>query len=428
MTRIIGALLILFPLIGKTQTVQYDPIAEHHFKGKIIRSYTVPAFDENQLIVGLKGGAGEALIYRSNDTGSNWEVLNGGNPLCSECEDIQSICSPEANIILAGTWKNGLFLSKDNGKSFEPVKNFEAKDVRSIVHSESGKTFAATTTHGILMSENNGKKWNSIHDESLNKSLAAWDLKIHPGSKNILYAMTFENGIYKSIDAGVTWKELVSEKGMMFWDMGFFKSEIYAVASNDSVSYLYKSFIGDKNWDKYLLNIPSSVNCMNIVRTFRDFYFLFGTWDAGMYKSYAIEHSITGFRCTEMEKDDTTGTAHIYSSENRIFDFSWGDGIKVIEREQECEVMIDPFLYVSQIDQGDWGLRSSCDLDFFHFKLYDKWGQLAYEKEAEITTVNTELKEIVKTLKQEQHIYWIKFSFVNDKETMDLKGHVEIKA
>jgi photosystem II stability/assembly factor-like uncharacterized protein len=430
MLKVAGFIVTLFVGCSTfSQTIQYPTISTHALKGNIVRSFTISSSDQNEMLVGLKGDEpGSALIYYSSDKGENWKVLNNGEAVCTECENIQAVCMVDPKTYLVGTWKNGLFISKDGGKSFKAVKDFPAKDVRSIRASESGRVFAATTSHGILVSDDKGKKWNAIHDASLNKTLSSWTLRIHPGSKNIVYAMTFQDGIYKSLDAGVTWKPIVSEKGLMFWDLGFTQNELYAVASNDSASYIYQSFMGDKKWKSYKLNIPSAANSINIVNTFRDFYFLFGTWSEGLYKSYAIENSIDGFRCTELEKEDTNGVAHCYSSDKYIYNFSWGDGVKILEREEECQVIIQPSISASSVNDNGWGLQASCEMDYFLFKLYDKWGKLLFEQTASIAEVNNTLKEKVKELKPESHIYRMKFSFKEDKDTLDFKGFIDIKA
>ncbi|MCB9222545.1 MAG: sialidase family protein [Crocinitomicaceae bacterium] len=427
MIKLVRFTLLLLSFSSFGQTIQYDPLAVHELKGKIVRSFTTSAFSEDQLFVGLKGSAGEAKVYVSNDNGSTWDVLNGGDALCPECSEVQSLCVPDANTIFAGTAGHGMFISKDKGKSFKEVKSCTSTDIRSIIQTGSGRLYASTGGDGILISDDNGKKWNSIHDPSLNQTLISNQLRTYPGSKSIIFAVTEKNGVYRSIDAGETWKQMLVEEGITILDIAFVENEVYAIGNDETTSYLFQSFLGDKKWSKHKLNIDSKVNCMHIVRSFKDHHFLFGSCSTGMYKSYAIENDISGYKCIELQKDDTVGVAHVYSNKKRIFNFSWGDGIKIIDREEECEVHMQSLLFASRSAESTWGVNTNCELDYFYFRLYDKWGEMIYEKEGSIKEVNEELKAKMAEFKRETHIYWIKFSFINDNKTLDLKGHVEIK-
>jgi photosystem II stability/assembly factor-like uncharacterized protein len=425
---------LIFLILGSLLLMNYsfsqgkEVYTKRSLEGEIIRSFDIEPISGN-LIVGLKGEkAGSAKVYLSSDAGENWNALNQGKALCDSCEDVQTVCWVNENTILAGTWKNGIFLSKNSGKSFDKVKSVKATDIRSIRKSRTGKIFAATTTEGILVSDNNGKKWNRLHDEALIDDLASWNIRIHPSSNQIIYAMSFKKGIYRSVDGGVSWKqELKPEEDLMFWDIAFYKNEMHVIASNENNSFIYSKLVGDKKWNKNKLNILGQANSLNIIRTFRDYYFLIGTWDAGLQKSFAIEQSVDGFRCIEFEEKDTIGVAHIYSNNDKIYNFSWGDGVKIIEREKECEVLVQSIISKSNKEQENWIVGSSCKLNYFYFKLYNKWGELFYEKSADIETVNADLGQKIKELKTEQHIYWVKFSFEDNKDTLDIKGHVQIK-
>ena len=111
----------------------------HNFKDRIIRSYAVNPLISGQMLVGLKGALpGSGRVHLSNDNGATWIELNDGKALCDSCVDIQAVCFVDEKTYLAGTWKNGLFLSKDAGKSFKKVKGFPAQDIRAIKESPSG--------------------------------------------------------------------------------------------------------------------------------------------------------------------------------------------------------------------------------------------------------------------------------------------------
>ncbi|HRI02684.1 MAG TPA: hypothetical protein PLL77_02975 [Pyrinomonadaceae bacterium] len=91
-----------------------------------------------------------------------------------------------------------------------------------VVSSDSRIIYAATAAGGILKSVNGGTSWTVIFDKETVPSVG--DIAITPSNPSILWAGTGEsnnrqssswgNGIYKSMDAGKTWKNMGLEKTM----------------------------------------------------------------------------------------------------------------------------------------------------------------------------------------------------------------------
>ncbi|MBK8304825.1 MAG: hypothetical protein WBC19_06120 [Pyrinomonadaceae bacterium] len=91
-----------------------------------------------------------------------------------------------------------------------------------VVSSDSRIIYAATAAGGILKSINGGTSWTVIFDKETVPSVG--DIAITPSNPSILWAGTGEsnnrqssswgNGIYKSMDAGKTWKNMGLEKTM----------------------------------------------------------------------------------------------------------------------------------------------------------------------------------------------------------------------
>ncbi|MBK7392646.1 MAG: hypothetical protein IPI64_05000 [Chloracidobacterium sp.] len=91
-----------------------------------------------------------------------------------------------------------------------------------VVSSDSRVIYAATAAGGILKSVNGGTSWTVIFDKETVPSVG--DIAITPSNPSILWAGTGEsnnrqssswgNGIYKSMDAGKTWKNMGLEKTM----------------------------------------------------------------------------------------------------------------------------------------------------------------------------------------------------------------------
>jgi photosystem II stability/assembly factor-like uncharacterized protein len=118
----------------------------------------------------------------------------------------------------------GLWETKNNGTSFEPIFDNEivmtlgdiAVDwVNNIIYAGSGENNSSRSSYsgfGMFKSDDNGKTWTHI---GLNDSHHISRILIHPSDPNTLwvavlghlYSENEERGVYKSTDAGKTWKK-----------------------------------------------------------------------------------------------------------------------------------------------------------------------------------------------------------------------------
>lgn len=141
-------------------------------------------------LLGTKGDKkGAGFVYGLNKKGI-WKTLNKGKALSLGAEDVQTVAMITEKIYLAGTWKNGLFISGNAGKSWKKLTNFPSQVIRCIqVSQQSQLIYATTADKGILKSFDNGENWISCTDDSLQKFTASWSLEIDPENDSIVYAM-----------------------------------------------------------------------------------------------------------------------------------------------------------------------------------------------------------------------------------------------
>jgi hypothetical protein len=289
---------------------------------QIIRSSTVTSLGA---LVGLKGKEkGAGLVYYRSPESLTWEQTNRGKALAKEVEDVQAVAIIDENNFLAGTWKNGLFSSINQGKSWKKVDNFPSKDVRSIQVSRSNPDliYAATTTHGIVKSTDKGSSWTPCTADSLYKTLAAWSIEIDPSNDSIIYAMTFRNGIYKSTDQGHHWKSVLKQDGIMFYDLAMAnnnRDRLCAVGSNDSLGVMYSSTNGGESW-AMVTGVPNgALNQVAITGVNQD-VFLVGSWDNGA-------HANTNGQWNKVTNVTFETISDIYAGSKEVIFFTWGNGI-----------------------------------------------------------------------------------------------------
>lgn len=222
-------IFILFSASGQ------DVAVNHQLKGITIRSSVV---EGNQGLLGTKGDEkGSGFVYGLNKKGK-WKVLNKGKALSPNVEDVQAVAMVTEVVCLAGTWKNGLFISGNKGKSWEKLSEFPSQDIRCIqVSRQSQLIYAATTDQGILKSFDNGYSWTVCTADSLIRSMAAWSIEIDPENDSIVYAMTFGGDVLRSKDQGCSWQSVLSHDGIMFYDLAIStvnSAKLWAAGANDS--------------------------------------------------------------------------------------------------------------------------------------------------------------------------------------------------
>ncbi len=135
-------------------------------------------------------------VFRSVDHGYTWTSQNQG----LDNTEVWSFCT-SSNLLYAGTYSNGAFLSLDSGEHWEPVTDTKSFDFGIPCMLSSGDTlFASGQLGGLQMSSNRGQSWHATL-----------------GTQGYIRALTQANGVlyydsgvsgggmYTSTDQGENW-------------------------------------------------------------------------------------------------------------------------------------------------------------------------------------------------------------------------------
>lgn len=189
--------------------------------------------------------AGSGGLFKSTNAGTTWTpifdheatISIGGIAIDEKHPDTIWVGTGEANLRNSVSFGDGVYLSRDGGKSWHNMGLKDTQTISRVVVNPKnadiayvaavGHTFGPNAERGVFATFDGGKTWQKTL--FIDNVHGAADLEIDPSNPDILYATmwhfdrkpwTFESGdtnggVFKSNDAGRTWKKLESLPKLM---------------------------------------------------------------------------------------------------------------------------------------------------------------------------------------------------------------------
>ncbi|MCK4932229.1 MAG: glycosyl hydrolase, partial [Candidatus Aminicenantes bacterium] len=189
----------------------------------------------------------QSIWYVAVGSGSVWKTVNAGTTWTTIFDEQPSysigcvtIDPNNPDVIWVGTgenvsgrhvgWGDGVYKSLNGGKTWSNMGLKESEHISKILVNPcdsnivyvaaEGPLWSAGGERGLYKSEDGGKTWNISLE--ISKDTGVTDVEMDPTDPNILYAAAYqrrrsvaafmsggpESGIYKSEDAGKTWRKL----------------------------------------------------------------------------------------------------------------------------------------------------------------------------------------------------------------------------
>ncbi len=287
---------LLFSVIAFAQEpAAKDPLSAETFSGLRFRSLG-PAVASGRVTSFAVDPANSAHYYVGVASGGVWRTVNNGitwTPVFDK-EGSYSIGTVvldpknpatvwvgtgENNSQRSVSWGDGIYRSDDAGATWHNLglKNSEhigrimidPRDSNVVYVASQGPLWAAGGDRGLYKTLDGGKTWKKILEISENTGVS--DIAMEPGNPDTLLVTSYqrrrhqwtlidggpESGIYKSTDAGATWRRIKS--GLPEGDLGRIglawspaqQGLVYArVEVPNQKSAIYKSGDGGESWEK----------------------------------------------------------------------------------------------------------------------------------------------------------------------------------
>lgn len=145
-------------------------------------------------------------VYKSRDSGENWEFRSQG---LGDAHVLSLAIDPlSSSTVYAGTFGDAIYKTQDGGQQWYPA-NVGLKGHVSVVNAfafypKNPKTILSATTVGVFLSTNEGGEW--IEKVGNMESVYAVSLQFDPFDPDLLFVGT-SGGIYRSRDLGEHWEK-----------------------------------------------------------------------------------------------------------------------------------------------------------------------------------------------------------------------------
>ncbi len=182
---------------GKT----WNSISEGIIDDSDILALHVDSMRPDRVFIGACSG-----IYRTSVGGTQWVKLSGIPPTSRRTYALAQ--DPrEMDIMFAGT-SSGFYKSLDAGSHWSEISQDLVKSI-SVAPDSSETLYLATDTAGLVKSTDGGLHVTSIDEGFTNRILTPLASK-----GETIFAGSVEDGLYASIDAGQSWKQVATRTAL----------------------------------------------------------------------------------------------------------------------------------------------------------------------------------------------------------------------
>lgn len=265
--RLVPALVVALAGIAIAASPVTAPLSDWTIAGPFGGSALALAIDPHNPSILLAGGM-QSLLFKSEDAGENWRLVNLPQRAFGEVTSIL-IDPKDSNHYLVGVLAVGdgaLFESRDGGKTWVTNRDLRETGIRALAVSASDPSeMVAGTLSGVQLSKDSGKTWARISDPQNYEMNGITAVAIDPADPNIVYAGT-PHLPWRTTDGGKTWESIrtgIENDSDVFsiFINPILPSRVFASAC----SGIYRTDDRGDQWQK-LMGIPNSSRRTHSIR------------------------------------------------------------------------------------------------------------------------------------------------------------------
>lgn len=265
--RLLPALAVALAGIATAASPVSASLRDWTIAGPFGGSALALAIDPHNPSVLLAGGM-QSLLFKSEDAGGSWHLLNLPQRAFGEVTSIL-IDPKDSNHYLVGVLAVGdgaLFESHNGGKTWVTNKDLSTTGIRALAVAASDPSeMVAGTLRGVQLSKDSGKTWTRISDSQNYEMNGITAVAIDPADPNIVYAGT-PHLPWRTTDGGKTWESIrtgIENDSDVFsiFINPILPSRVFASAC----SGIYRTDDRGDQWQK-LMGIPNSSRRTHSIR------------------------------------------------------------------------------------------------------------------------------------------------------------------
>ena len=262
MKRIIGIIYLFYFLCLPSVQAQEYWLPTNGPNGGVVSALVIDSND--RIYAGTLNGG----VFLSQNQGTSWEQVNSGLPTWK----IQTLClTPDGDIFVA-TGKGDIFISRNHGKDWK-ISASSPSEIHTISVSGKGDLFIGSGKHGIFALT--GDKGECRQTGLARASVQS--IAIGPDDK--LYAAT-TRGLFLSVDYGESWKPIHAPSSFILSLAIDQDGQLFA---GTMVGKVYRSVDSGKSWTALPLDVKNAAIWSILVD--RKGHILIGACGAGLYQS-----------------------------------------------------------------------------------------------------------------------------------------------